>query len=262
MRGPGGVLHGFWRRDVFTLTMIGCVLFVVLTVLAMLFYAGGTLIDPTTTGYSFTTNFLSELGITTTRAGRANTVSAVLWFTALTMAGVGLMLFSLAFRRFFVRSRWGRTLSTIGSLLGLIAGIGFVGVALAPANVRLQAHMAWLMVAFVAFPFAVVCYAVAILREPSYPNRYGYVFAKEQLFRPLDDVNPLPELAELEDRLLHDCNELGIGPMGFGGKTTVSSVKIEAYHRLPACYFVSIAYMCWACRRAQMIVKNGEVTYK
>lgn len=91
---------------------------------------------------------------------------------------------------------------------------------------------------------------------------YGYVHAKEQLFRPLDDVNPVPELAELENRLLHDCNELGIGPMGFGGKTTVFGVKIGAYHRLPACYFVSVAYMCWACRRAQMIMQNGEVIFK
>ena len=80
----------------------------------------------------------------------------------------------------------------------------------------------------------------------------GYVHAKEQLFRPLDDVNSVPELAALEERLLRECNELGIGPMGFGGKTTVFGVKIGAYHRLPACYFVSIAYMCWACRRASL----------
>ncbi|MCK4473379.1 MAG: fumarate hydratase, partial [Anaerolineae bacterium] len=52
-----------------------------------------------------------------------------------------------------------------------------------------------------------------------------------------------------------------IGPMGFGGKTTVFGVKIGAYHRLPACYFVSIAYMCWACRRARMIVQDGQVGY-
>jgi fumarate hydratase class I len=90
---------------------------------------------------------------------------------------------------------------------------------------------------------------------------YGYVFAKEQLFRPLGDVNPIPEVAELEERLLNDCNALGIGPMGFGGKTTVFGVKIGAYHRLPACYFVSITYMCWACRRASMTVKTGEVTF-
>jgi fumarate hydratase class I len=87
----------------------------------------------------------------------------------------------------------------------------------------------------------------------------GYVHAKEQLFRPLGDVNPVPELAALEERLMRDCNELGIGPMGFGGKTTVFGVKIGAYHRLPACYFVSIAYMCWACRRARLDVET-EVT--
>ena len=89
----------------------------------------------------------------------------------------------------------------------------------------------------------------------------GYVHAKEQLFRPLDDANPVPQLAALEERLLRECNELGIGPMGFGGRTTVFGVKIGAYHRLPACYFVSVAYMCWACRRARMEVKNGEVAF-
>lgn len=89
----------------------------------------------------------------------------------------------------------------------------------------------------------------------------GYVHAKEQLFRPLGDTNPLPELAQLEERLLRECNELGIGPMGFGGQTTVFGVKIGAYHRLPACYFVSVAYNCWACRRARMTVRDGEVEY-
>ena len=73
---------------------------------------------------------------------------------------------------------------------------------------------------------------------------------ENQLLRPLVDVNPVEELAALEERLLRECNALGIGPMGFGGKTTVLGVKIGALHRLPACYFVSIAYMCWACRRA------------
>jgi fumarate hydratase class I len=90
----------------------------------------------------------------------------------------------------------------------------------------------------------------------------GYVHAKEQLFRPLEDTNPVPELAALEGRLLQECNELGIGPMGFGGRTTVFGVKIGAYHRLPACYFVSIAYMCWACRRARLVVRDGEVMYR
>ena len=89
----------------------------------------------------------------------------------------------------------------------------------------------------------------------------GYVHAKEQLFRPLGDANPVPELAALEERLLRECNALSIGPMGFGGETTVLGVKIGAYHRLPACYFVTVAYMCWACRRARMEVRGDETMF-
>jgi fumarate hydratase class I len=89
----------------------------------------------------------------------------------------------------------------------------------------------------------------------------GYIGSKEQLFRPLGDTNVVPELAELEDRLMRDSNALGIGPMGFGGKTTVLGVKIGAYHRLPACYFVTVAYMCWACRRARLEARREEVKF-
>jgi fumarate hydratase, class I len=86
----------------------------------------------------------------------------------------------------------------------------------------------------------------------------GYALAKRQLHRPLDDVNPMPQLAELEQQLSLESNELGIGPMGFGGRTTVLGVKIGICHRLPACYFVTVAYMCWACRRASLIYQGSE----
>ena len=68
-------------------------------------------------------------------------------------------------------------------------------------------------------------------------------------------------LNELEKQLVREANQLGIGPMGFGGKTTVLGAKIGVLHRLPACYFVSIAYMCWACRRRTMTFKDNEVHY-
>jgi fumarate hydratase class I len=77
----------------------------------------------------------------------------------------------------------------------------------------------------------------------------GYEYAKEQLLREVDDTNPVPELAALEARLLQDANQLQIGPMGFGGKLTVGGCKIGARNRLPASFFVSVAYMCWAYRR-------------
>ncbi len=90
----------------------------------------------------------------------------------------------------------------------------------------------------------------------------SYLKSKEQLLRPLSDENPSEELAALEDRLTREANQLGIGPMGFGGETTVLATKVGALHRLPASYFVSISYMCWADRRASMTVRNGEVHYE
>lgn len=87
----------------------------------------------------------------------------------------------------------------------------------------------------------------------------GYIRSKEQFFCDLDDKNDSPELAELEERLTDEANSLGIGPMGFGGETTVLGVKVGALHRLPASFFVTASYMCWADRRRTLICRNGEV---
>ena len=89
----------------------------------------------------------------------------------------------------------------------------------------------------------------------------SYYASKEALFRSMDDKNPDPQLAALEDRLTEEANQLGIGPMGFGGKTTVLGAKISSLNRLPASYFVTISYMCWAYRRRKMVLQNNEVTY-
>jgi fumarate hydratase class I len=77
----------------------------------------------------------------------------------------------------------------------------------------------------------------------------GYQYAKEQLFRTLDDVNPDPRLAELEAAVMRTVNSLGIGTMGFGGRVTLIGCKVAALNRLPASFFVSVAYDCWAFRR-------------
>ena len=85
----------------------------------------------------------------------------------------------------------------------------------------------------------------------------GYEVAKEQLLRPLDErgLEGLGSLEGLEKRLLKEANGLGIGPMGLGGKTTLLGVKIAARPRVPASFFVTIAYMCWACRRRTIEVR-------
>ena len=89
----------------------------------------------------------------------------------------------------------------------------------------------------------------------------GYSYAKKQLFRQLDDVNPDPELAKLEDYILAHANDLNVGIMGFGGNVTLLGCKIGSYHRLPASFFVSVAYDCWAFRRLGVVceAKNGAI---
>jgi len=82
----------------------------------------------------------------------------------------------------------------------------------------------------------------------------GYTQAKYQLLRTLDDVNPDPALAKLEDEIMAEANELGVGAMGFGGQVTLIGCKITAANRLPACFFVSVAYDCWAFRRLGLLL--------
>jgi fumarate hydratase class I len=90
----------------------------------------------------------------------------------------------------------------------------------------------------------------------------GWLTAKRQLLRPLDDAAPEPELAALERRVSAEANALGIGPMGMGGRTTLLGVKVAARTRLPASYFVTVAYLCWACRRRGLqITPGGSVVW-
>ncbi|ABO65780.1 MULTISPECIES: fumarate hydratase [Geobacillus] len=89
----------------------------------------------------------------------------------------------------------------------------------------------------------------------------GYELAKEQLFRPVDDVNPIEELRQLEEYIMENANKLGIGTMGFGGESTLLGCKIGVMHRIPASFFVSVAYNCWAFRRMGVKIdpQTGEI---
>lgn len=89
----------------------------------------------------------------------------------------------------------------------------------------------------------------------------GYDLAKEQLFRSVDDVNPNTDLAKLEDYIVKTSNTFGIGTMGFGGEATLLGCKIGVMHRIPASFYVSVAYNCWAYRRMAIDLnpETGEI---
>ncbi len=89
----------------------------------------------------------------------------------------------------------------------------------------------------------------------------GYEHAKFQLFRNADDVNPVPELAELEKYITETANKMQIGTMGWGGEVTLLGCKVGVLNRLPASFFVSVAYECWAFRRLGVVLdpQSGEI---
>ena len=90
----------------------------------------------------------------------------------------------------------------------------------------------------------------------------SFLASKEALLRQVDEKNSDPRLAELEETITKQANQLEIGPMGFGGESTVLGTMVKATHRLPASFFVSVSYMCWAYRRRKMIVKGDKVIYE
>jgi hypothetical membrane protein len=151
--------------------------FVVLTLAAMFAYPGGTVTDPTTSGYSFFHNFFSDLGRTVSPLGTPNTVAAVLFATALTLAGLALVLFSAIMPSLLRRPPAARVPGLFGSLFGILSGLSFVGVAFTPANLFLSAHKTFVQAAFLCFFAAVLGLMAAILLAEDYPRRYVTVFA-------------------------------------------------------------------------------------
>ena len=165
-----------WGVRPFRWAKYACVQFVVLTSVAMLSYPGGSRADPQSRGYSFFNNFFSELGLTATVNGTPNTPSMILFITALTLAGLGLVLFFVTVPQFFWRTRTLRVLSILGSVFGVIAGLCYVGVAFTPADLALGPHGQFTMWAFQTFLVAAVFYAIATLLNQNYRKVYALVY--------------------------------------------------------------------------------------
>jgi hypothetical membrane protein len=170
MRSP------FWHHQIYRLVAYGCAVFVVLTVIAMLVYPGGLFSGELTTRYDFFRNFFSDLGRIKAVSGASNLPSALLFITALSIAGTGLIFFFIAFRSFFANDPKGRRWSLIGTVIGAISGACFVGIALSPYDLYFDLHYQMVTWAFRTFLVAVAIYAYVIFRQQHYPRSYGWVF--------------------------------------------------------------------------------------
>lgn len=166
----------FWKQTVYRYIIIGCGLFFLLSTAAMFTYPGGNFQEDLTNGYDFFHNFFSDLGRIGVSGGRSNLISAILFASALTLAGCGLAAFFLAFRQFFLADSTGRWLSLAGTVVGVISGLCFVGIAFTPYDLFFDIHYQLVFWAFRTFLIAVGIYTVVIFRQRVYPRANGWIF--------------------------------------------------------------------------------------
>jgi len=165
-----------WRSWAFVLAMVGCVQFIVLTTVAMFHYPGGTYTNHDAVGYSFWYNFFSDLGRRATFSGASNTVPHILFVTALCFAALMLALAFAALPRLFTKVKSARRLAVLGSIVGIISVISYIGIASLPADLHLPTHKLFVYIAFTAFLLVVALYSSAIFRNRAYPNFYAYTY--------------------------------------------------------------------------------------
>jgi len=166
-----------WRKWVYQAVMIVLFAFIVLTTIAMVAYRGGNAFEETAVSYVFTQNFFSDLGMSVSYLDESKLLVMVLFILALGGAGLGLIGYSVATPYLFRHTAVSHWLARIGSFFGVLAGLSYIGIALTPANLYLDQHQLFVLMAFGGFAITAVFYTIAIFFTRSYPNRYGYAYS-------------------------------------------------------------------------------------
>ena len=151
-------------------------LFIVFNIIAILSYSGGTYLDSLNPGYSFTSNFLSDLGRTISFSGEVNFLSALFFNLSLILAGGIFTNYYIHVRKVFSKENQ-HILALVGSIFGVLGGLAFIGVGLTPADLYLELHVISATWLFRFFFVASMCYSWSIFRHSKFENKYaiGYI---------------------------------------------------------------------------------------
>ena len=174
-------------------------LFIVLNIIAMLSYSGSTFFDSFNPGYSFSRNFLSDLGRTKSFSGEVNFLSAQLFNMSLIMTGGVFTIFYLHVQRVFTDDNQ-RVLAIIGSIFGVFGGLSLIGVGLTPADLYLELHIIFATWLFRFFFMASLCYTLVIYFHSNFKNKYagGYLIFTISilLYIILSELGPDPKVSQ------------------------------------------------------------------
>ncbi len=158
------------------LGMIACIQGIALKILAMIFYAGGSSVDPSSLGFSFWENVLSDLGMLNAHSGLPNLVSAALFGAGLFLTGILLIPFFIAYPSLFSGARGAKRYTIAGAILGISMAIAFIGGSLTPADFYYEIHVAFGALSFLTALPVTITLATAIFLDLPYPKRYAWTY--------------------------------------------------------------------------------------
>ena len=162
-----------WMKWVCFLAIIGVIQFLFFFTIAMFFYPGGTWIDPNTKGYSFWSNFFSDLLMITSHSGESNLISFFITAPSLLFMGILIILSSIAISFLFAEIKARKFLIVIGSFFGIIGGTFAIAVAFLPADLNLLEHYFIAIIMYLSFLFYSIFIAIEILLQKSYSDKYA-----------------------------------------------------------------------------------------
>ncbi|MFW9969274.1 MAG: hypothetical protein ACFFDF_03675 [Candidatus Odinarchaeota archaeon] len=171
-----------WKNWAFILSIFSCIQFIILTIIAMFYYQGGTYINPLTQGYLFWYNYFSDLGRIIAHSGNYNIISFILFTITLSLWGLFQIPFYIAFASIFKNSKKMKLISMIGTLFGIFAGIFFVGIAFAPADILTFWHNLFVLLGSGSLFIAIGLYTILLFLNKNYPKFYAIIFAITSTF--------------------------------------------------------------------------------
>ena len=165
------------KRIVITVPRVVAILFVIFQGLGMLSYPGGTIHDQSTSGYSFTSNFFSDMGAYKARNGEPNYLSMIFFSISLMFVGVSFTLYYLALPIIFGKNKINYYLSWVGTIFAFFGSICLIGTGLTPTDLVFDIHVFFANNIFHSFLITSFFYSIVIFNTKILKKRYAIGYA-------------------------------------------------------------------------------------
>ncbi|MFX1445708.1 MAG: hypothetical protein ACFFHV_20015 [Promethearchaeota archaeon] len=164
-----------WNVLSFKLLIIAIIQFIVLSTIAMIFYTGGTKLDPDASSYSFWANFFSDLGRTKSLSGKPNLISCVIYIISGTILAISITPFTISISHFFKEGELEKKLRILLVFFGFITSSFWIAAMITPWDLYGNTHLLFGIIYTTTGVIVLLLLAIMIFLNDSYPNKYAFI---------------------------------------------------------------------------------------